>query len=447
MMAYETHVPSQLRVGVIGPTELVARVQTTAAGHKAVQLVTAAYEDEQTAPDLFDRLQTHVDSVLFTGPVPYDLSTSAHEALVPTTYVAPRSTGLYRALFLARERHDLTAVTVDTVPRADVQEAYAELELPSEGVLCLEYQGGINRREIVDFHVRYLREGRAKVALTCLHSAYLALMEKGVPCFWVTPTASDLRDGLDRAVLLGESARSRKGQAVICFIRLIGEDTAGSEYAVMRIRHDVHGELLRFAAEFDGHLLFSGGGEYQIFSTREAFERSAFHLGRTNIVERLQRLVGHGTVSMGIGYGRTANQAGTHGRIALVKAQEAGHGKVYALLEDRRLVGPLQTEAPEVEELRTLDPGLLEIANQAGVSGAALGRLIARLGGGTFTATDIVAALDVSLRTAHRLLAQLEKAGGVRVVGQEKLRAPGRPRQVFRFAVKRDRDAGPTAPP
>ena len=419
---------TRVRLGVIGPTDLVDRTVMLGAAFPALDLIARPYTDEREAPALFRAVLADAEAVLFTGPVPYRLAVAEAEPSVPTMFVHLKGTGLYRTLYHARESTDLTRVSIDTLSRSDVEETYGELGLPSHQVLCSGPKVG--RQELVQFHTEAYRAGRTSAALTCLHSAALELSEAGVPNYWVTPTTADLKGALDRALLLG--ANNRQGHAVLGIITVAPGDDLATEHQFVRMRHEIFGLLLRFVEQFDGHLLAPGANEYQFFATREPFERSTGALSQTEILEELRRVSG-GRASMGVGMGRTANEAGTHARIALRRAMEDAGSACYIVLENRRLVGPLGRGPAVVSNLRSLDENLLAVARAAGMSGPGLERLFSALDAvETFTASDVAERMEISLRSAHRLVANLEKAGGIEPAGQEKLVTAGRPRTVYR---------------
>jgi hypothetical protein len=425
---------TSVRLGVIGPTDLVARILDLGAGIPALNLTGRTYDDEQSAPDLLRSLLPEMDAVLFTGPVPYRLALAQvlPPVPLPVMYVPLKGTGLYRTLYHARPAIDLERVSMDTLTQGEVEETYHELGLAATQVQCLDDRGSLDRTALTRFHLECYRAGKTSAALTGLYSAHLELQRVGVPSFWITPTTADLKGALDRAVLLG--VNQRQGQVVVGLVSIANGQPTISDHELHLIRHEIHGLLLRFVEQFDGYLFAPGANEYQFFATREPFERSTGSLTQTPFLEEICRLAG-AKVSMGVGIGRTANQAGSHARIALHPAQEAKGNVAYVVLENRRLVGPVGSGAAAVaSDLRSVNPDLLLIARASGMSAPLLDRLLASLEPTpTFTAADVAAILNIGLRSAHRNLARLEQAAAVEVIGQEKLTTPGRPRAVYQI--------------
>lgn len=421
-----------IKVGVIGPSDLVEAV--CGIGHPMLELMPAVYDDESQAADLYRSLAPSVEVVLFTGPVPYHLVCTQVDVTLPVLYITLRGTGLYRALYHLRTDR----LTVDTLSRRDVEAVFVELGLdPSHTNV---YEGAATRRDLVAFHERQYREGLTVAALTCLRTAYRELNRRGIPCQWVTPTRIDIQDALEQARVLGESARNRYNQTVVGVVTIDHYSDwagrAGSELEVQRRSLPVQSCLLRFAEECDGHLIAMGAGEWHFFTTRGSLERATENLTQARLVEEIHAACGT-TASIGIGFALTASRAGTHARVALQHARRGGGNACYAVLDDKRLVGPIGTGNTLAYPLRTVEPALAALAETAGIPAPSLKRLISHLTRfQTFTAHEIAPVLGLSLRSAHRILARMEGAGVVEVVGQEKLLTPGRPRQVYKLTEK-----------
>src|SRR5579863_4717217 len=204
-----------LAIGVVGPHELVERImlsgtppagaatapgsgpgnagQAGPGGGIARRLVAAAYRDEQEAADKVLRLGPVVDVCLFASRVPHEYARKAGALAGPATSVPLNGSALYSALLRAVQdgRYDLTRVSVDVLSRGDIEEAYAELGLPTRGVHVREEAG--SAATLAAFHDRLSRRSETSLALTCLNSVAERLSTAGVPVITVRPTNSAIR--------------------------------------------------------------------------------------------------------------------------------------------------------------------------------------------------------------------------------------------------------------
>ncbi|MDU5951214.1 MAG: transcriptional regulator, partial [Paenibacillus macerans] len=147
------------------------------------------------------------------------------------------------------------------------------------------------------------------------------------------------------------------------------------------------------------------------------------------VMERLQW-----NASIGIGLGRTANEAEGKAREALQKAKAGGGGNCFLMMQDGLVYGPLGSELTLKYSARSEDPELISLAKKAGLSVGTINKLISlcrRLGTSTLTAAQLAEGFGITLRSARRIMAALEKYGIASIVGEEQPVGRGRPRQIY----------------
>ncbi|MNZ69612.1 hypothetical protein D3C78_879190 [compost metagenome] len=147
------------------------------------------------------------------------------------------------------------------------------------------------------------------------------------------------------------------------------------------------------------------------------------------IMERLQW-----NASIGIGIGRTANEAEGKAREALLKAKSGGGGNCYLIMQDGIVYGPMGSELTLEYSARSENPELFSLAKKIGLSVGTINKLISlcrRLGTSTLTASQLAEGFGITLRSARRIMAVLEKYEMARIVGEEQPAGRGRPRQIY----------------
>ena len=212
MMAGQRQPLAELTIGVVGPHDLVERVMLSgtatpgqsattgtagwpqgpslAAPGPARRLVAAAYRSEQEAPDKVLRLGSTVDVFLFACQVPLEYARRAGVLRGPATFVPLSGSALFAALLRARAsgRHDLSKVSVDVLSRGDVEDAFAELEIPAGDIHVREDPAGA--ATLAAFHERIWRHDQTSVAFTCLESVAQRLTAAAVPSSSCAPPAA-----------------------------------------------------------------------------------------------------------------------------------------------------------------------------------------------------------------------------------------------------------------
>ena len=207
------------------------------------RLIAAAYRREREAPEKVARLGAAIDVCLFASPVPFEYARRAGVISVPSTYVRLDGGALYAALLRARiQGHDIERVSMDVLSRSSVEEAYAELNLPSDSVRLR--QDPASPAALAAFHERLWRMSETSVALTCLESVSRRLARAGVPVINIRPTDEAIRMAVWNAVLLGGHHRLEAAQLALVAVEVPrlreGARRALSRYARDELRLSVH---------------------------------------------------------------------------------------------------------------------------------------------------------------------------------------------------------------
>lgn len=164
---------SRVGIGVVGPHDLVEQIVMVAADLPAAadwRLVGAPHAGEHETYEKFSRIADSIDVVLFTGPLQHDLARQAGELPVPATHIPMSGAALYASLLRGVLTHgvDPARVSIDSLPAADVDEAYDEIGVDTAGVHLSEYDEPESVRGFVGFHEQLYRQGATTAALTTI---------------------------------------------------------------------------------------------------------------------------------------------------------------------------------------------------------------------------------------------------------------------------------------
>ncbi|WP_308638062.1 hypothetical protein [Paenibacillus silvisoli] len=440
-------VAKKISIGIIGTAELVGRILKVAKAFPSFRPIPVVYEQECDAPRLAEEIEDEVEVLLASGPVPYQRIRGEAAVKVALHHVPLTDTGLYRALFrlkntLGSEKR--LRVSIDTLSRPTVDKALQEIN--ETRIEPIHYEGSMyaSREQLIAFHRQQYESGLCDAALTAEESVARELTELAIPNEWLIPTDPNITVALERALLSTETRQSREAQVVVGLINLDQFEkhvhVHASEHEVQKLKLDIHRLLLDYVESLDGYLTHLGGDEYLFFTTRGIFERvtggyKSISLGRS-VYDRFGL-----SLSIGMGFGRSADEAGTHARIALRKSKDAGGDTCFIVGEDRTLIGPLAMTDPLEYALSLTDAELIKQAEDAGMTSGYLSRLmaqVARTGRTDYQVHELAAMLDISVRSTHRLLLQWIDHGLIAIAAVEKV-PKGRPRQIYRLAFLRDK--------
>jgi len=434
----------ELTIGIVGPHELVERIMLsgasssgkggavgTLAGLEAGpprRLVAAAYRDEQEAADQVARLGTAIDVCLFASRVPYEYARAAGVLSCPATFVPLGGGALYAAVLRAcRDSEcDPARPSVDVLSRGDVEEAFADLGLPTSALHVREESG--SPAVVTSFHERLWRRNETSVAFTCLQSVAARLSTAGIPVFTLRPTSSDIRATLRTAALLGGYRRLEDAQLALALVEVPalrdGSRRASPRQSREELRLTVHRFLVQEAQRIHAAVSPTSDHGFVIVATRGSLARATDGFRVPPFAERARGDLGV-TIDVGIGMGRTAVEAEAHARAALGRSQAGGGMRGFTPSRE----GHVPVPPPRLPEVGTRRTRSLET----------LSRLAEKLATDANLVVDAETAgqlLAVTPRTARRLLHILVEEGLAWPLPPNRTPQPGRPRQFYRLVVE-----------
>lgn len=434
---------TEIIIGIVSPEALVNEIMKALESFPNFQPFFLHSTPSTIEPEDIENLVNKVEVLLFMEFPTYLKAKQLFNFAIPTHYVPLMGTGLYRSLFLIKNQYDIRHISVDTVEEKYIQRILYELgETNYEYTSLPHYSEASTFEETVQFHQNNYQKF-SSIAITGTQEVSLKLAELGIPNEWVTPTYQDLIVSLERALLATEARKNKESQIVFGIIDIDKFDKATEKY---KTEHEVQlfklkfqQMMLNYTKLLDGHLINSGGDEFSFITTRGIFERETRGYKFIPILNSAKTELGV-SISIGVGFGLSAAEAGDHARFALRQSKELGGNVCYIVREDQSVIGPVDiiTDTQyEKYDLSITDAELLNKAEQAGMSAAYMTKLMARVARHKkydYTAQELATTLNITTRSAHRILLKWMDAQLVDIVGEEKITYKGRPRRIYRLS-------------
>ena len=140
-----------------------------------------------------------------------------------------------------------------------------------------------------------------------------------------------------------------------------------------------------------------------------------------------------------IGWGSASNvtEAYQNGLRALKQALSTGMTATYIILEDNVMIGPLSS-AHRLICSDAPDQNLMKLSEQVGISPLYLSKIIYILrqkGGNTLSSEELAFFLNVTTRSASRILNKLESGGLAHVKYSRQINLRGRPAKIYSIQI------------
>jgi hypothetical protein len=431
------------KVGVVGPQPSVERIIGVAQEfrHKMI-CIPYPYTDTEETESILRKHRDEVDVWLFSGQIPFMIAKRTFGSDEKLIYIPHTGSSLYKCfLHMAYYQNKLLSrVSIDMVYSEDVEEALAELGIPTEDIYLKSYHDYMNTDELVQFHLQLWKEGKTEAAFTSYQATYLALQKEGIPVYWISPTKMVIRQTLG---LISEKVKTsyfKVMQTGIVIVEIEHFDKiieqAKTPYHLQYLELKLKERLLGLCERLDGSLQEKGNGRYVIFSSRGAIEREIPLLRDT--VRQLS-LEADAPVAVGIGFGETVFSAEINGRRAVQHAKEKAERGIVIVQEDGLIVESAGREEELAYAYRSDDKQLVELLKKANVSVKTYKKieaLIHRMGWKSFTSSDLSAHLAMTDRNARRIIASLCEWGLLECIGEALHASRGRPSKMY--ALKKE---------
>lgn len=429
----------QIKVGLIGPEAIVERMLRVIQSFPSFQPAARAADTEEEAIEAALELGRSAEALVLSGAPSHRALKLSKELQVPAYFVPLNGSGLYKTIFAAHRAGRLAGgIAVDSLTEAMAARTLADLGLEDVKLTVYDGPAYASADKLVAFHRELAEAGRCGVSFTGVWQVAEQLGRLSLPCELIVPSDQDIIVTLERALLSTESRRSKESQIVVGMLSVDRFEQMArirsSEHELQKLKLDIHRMALQYVELLDGYLTPVGSDEYLFFTTRGIFEKETGGYKTIPLSKDVYQSFGL-SLSVGIGFGTTAGEAGTHARSALRKAKEAGGNACYIVREDETLIGPLEMADPVQAILAPTDASLIRQAEEAGMTSAYLSKLLyhmARHHKYEYKVQELAELLGITVRSAHRLLGQWIDGGLVDVAAYEKV-PRGRPRQIYRF--------------
>lgn len=430
----------QIKIGIIGTQMVVHKLQKVLKQFPTFAPVIEIVNDDDETPTVVEQLSEEVEVLLLFGAQSHSQVKAHIQSSIPVHYVPLTGAGLYKTLFHAMKKGTLNGgISVDTLTRSMVMRALKELQMEELPVVVYNGAAHAMPQQLLAFHRKQAESGLCSTAITGVKSVSQAMVDLGFACECLIPSEEDMIVALERALLSTESRRNKEAQIVVGMINV---DQFGklvmrreNEHEVQKLKLDIHRMVLGYVQSLDGYLTTVSGDEFLFFTTRGIFERETGGYKTIPLAKDANASLGI-SFSIGVGFGTSANEAGTNARVALRKTKEAGGNTCFIVREDRTLIGPLEMVDPVQTVLAPMTTALAKRAEDAGMTSAYLSKLLtqmSRLGKYEYKVHELANLLEITVRSTHRLLLLWMDNGLVDIVGMEKV-PKGRPRQIYRFS-------------
>ncbi|NOU88510.1 hypothetical protein GC102_22540 [Paenibacillus sp. LMG 31460] len=430
-----------MKVLIVGPEDLVNITKETAKKYVELELIPVIYDSPSQVVTLIEQHHHLCDILLLTGSAPYLIAKNnwikrKTEFNKPILYIALTEASIYRVLF---------KITNDMHMQAKPFSAFSSDYTESEFRKCLDELGisnihmfikdstiGVNTDELTSFHYQLWKENKVQAVITAYYAVYQQLLKLGVPVYRLDLSKSSIENTLQRVLLEGKRMHQAKNQIAVSYLGFHDPNHADYRTAEFEQMIESYGEEVLAVIDWteEGYLRF--------VTTREEIEKNTKQFKEMAILQDIEHAFKIVTY-LGIGFGHTPKEAELKAHDAMMKAKSTREASCYIVEIDGKVYGPIGMSTNLNYSSRSGNAELLLIAKKAGISIGTLNKLISfceQSGTTKLTTVDLSIGFGITLRSARRILSNLERHNFAKIIGEEQPINKGRPRQIYKLTLQ-----------
>lgn len=438
------------RIGIVGHADNIKRIQEVIEHSfpkiEGFPIETREASHVKTTVDFVSEHINDFDGIIFTGKILFDIMNHSMHSQNPWVYLENDDSQLQRLLLEAKLKHqlDVTKISIDSYTEEAVNSIYKDLGL-SKGefyasVSTLDPFSESLIEDLVQFHIKCHKKEPLSIAITGVSAVYKELQEKHIPSMLLTPNQKAIENKLHDLLGKIKFQDISVSQIVVISIEIDASSeyawTSENEYGLMLQKTRITEEVYKFAQRIQAAVVETERN-YLLFTTKQIVEFETKNIRELPVLRAIQKKT-ESTVSVGIGFGITAREAKMNAVIGKNKATQMGGNQCFVVYSRKQMERITPVDFAKEDTLAPSDTTIKDVAENSGLSMNNIYQLkciIDIYKKDTFTSQELAEELGNSLRSMNRIIAKLENAGYIEVVGKKILGKSGRPSRILRLLI------------
>ncbi len=438
-----------MNIAIIGHNRTMAFVSASIKQHyKEIETIEIEFIDADLKESTLEYLKVQLpifDGIVFTGPKPYEIINSALSITIPQTFIRYDRSILLQTMLEAtiKEDYDIRSFSCDSYNKDMILDLYDCIGMNRSEIDIYIAPKNIKGNNLVleytTFHKEKYNKGLASFCMTGISMVYEKLQAEKIPCLLMHPTSEAIHNGIRQLIAQINAIKSTESQIVVLSMEIDLPNKYNlihdNDYQLMLEKTRVSEQVYKFAKRIQAAVIEVGSHNYMMFSTRQILESVTEYLISIPILSDVSSNTAH-TLSVGIGYGKTAREAKYNAALGLNSALTKGGNQAFSVKEGK-ISAPIYPDTNlEQEGASISDPLFKVIAEATGISINSVYKLHCikektnEIG---VTSRELAEEFGNSRRSMNRIIEKLIIAGYAQIEGKRMMSDTGRPTRVIKL--------------
>lgn len=431
-------------MGIVGPAIMVYRAHDLIKNkYPEFELTDLIYKEYSETSNLVEANQSKLDAILFIGKISFKVSEEIVKATIPWEYTPRHGSTLLKTLLEASiiRKYDITSISFDTYDRELLYDVYKEIGFKQENLKLYVAEQKISSKSYIDylyrFHTNNYYSNKVSCIITGVMNLFKMLQHNNIPCVFMFPAANVILATAEKLRLRYLAQSNRNNQIVVMTVQI----DFPSEYSV--IKSDEYENIINrmkiseciylFASKIKAAVVEVNYKEYIVFTTKKILETETNNYENIYLFELIEEKTLR-TMSIGIGYGETAQDAKFNAYAGLNKAVGMGGNTGFTVYENGEIKGPLKRKAEKHQNF--LDKKLSNISEKTGISINTIYKIYnaaEKCNNQIFSSKELANLCEINQRSMDRFLQKLEAHEFCETVGKKMTSNTGRASRIIKL--------------
>lgn len=423
-----------MKIGIVGPLDSGEKIAEIMGRHFP-DLTPIIYEVSKTEEAYLevDKCEVQCDGLIFTGMGVYYKTVKKKDISLPHVYIPFLASSIMKALWELKDKYpDCKKISIDVVDKYEVEDVLEELDLDDIQVETMEYNHLYPEQKYIDFHIEAQNDNKACVSIIGLGWVYEEVENQGYPSIRLYSTKGIIRNTIEDLIYKINEVKVKHANLAVQVLYTKGQEDM-SQYRELEISSLMESNLIGYLKEVQGSIFSLSWNKYLIISTKGAVE----NIQNLAILKNtLKFLEGQDVeVFVGTGLGMTAYESEINANKALDAAINYGKGCIFKV-ENNKIEGPLLDEGELSYEFIMDNEEINKMAEMIDLNPLYIQKINSikeKYNKDEFTSEELARYLNVSTRTANRIINKILENNCGQEIGFETNKSVGRPRKIIRI--------------
>ena len=432
-----------MKIAILAPESMGNYILETARKYFSdIEILLLVYNDYKECVKLLQKNKKKYDGIVFAGIAAYSYSKKFLKPQSIWEYMPLHEGSLTNAILQGLYNgYDIKHISIDCYSIEHLKELFRILNIKLSSVEILNLNIDTvceNCNDLaLNFHINNYKKNKNTCIITALNTVHKQLLDLNINNFFAEPTESVIKQIFQNILLKYNLQINKKSQIVIGYIQINFPNEYSiinlNEYYYMMEKNKLSEIIYLFAQNIKAAVTEVSFNTYQLVSTRNILEVETNNFRTFSILDSVSKNSLH-TLSIGFGYGKTADEAKSNANLAMMKSQKTAENCVYVIYENKEVLRPIKNTFLETDN--KIDSKLLSISEKCNISLNKIFNIynaINKYKKNTFTPKELSNICKMSIRSTNKLLTILENNGYTEIVGKKFSEGSGRPSRIIKF--------------